>query len=130
MYLFNDDIRTVLWFAVVRRIAVAVLVFGVKEPSGRPRAKAQTPLQASEIGALGAGLLAGGGGRRRFSPWRGSREAFLVHLRPWDGGLALAWARAVIAVMSLVYCGKRLSGGAAPGQRWYKGRYCCWAYAR
>ena len=101
MYLFNDDIRTVLWFAVIPAVlAVAVLVFGVKEPSGRPRAT-RAPLHASEIGALGAAywLVVVAGAiftLARFS------EAFLV-IRAIDGGLALAWAPAVIAVMSLVY---------------------------
>jgi len=101
MYLFNDDIRTVLWFAVIPAVlAVAVLVFGVKEPSGRRRA-ARAPLQAKEIGKLGAAywLVVAAGAvftLARFS------EAFLV-IRATDGGLALAWAPAVIAVMSVVF---------------------------
>jgi len=101
MYLFNDDIRTVLWFAVIPAVlAVAVLVFAVKEPSGRRRA-ARAPLQAKEIGRLGAAywLVVAAGAvftLARFS------EAFLV-IRATDGGLALAWAPAVIAVMSLVF---------------------------
>ena len=53
MYLFNDDIRTVLWFATIpAALAVAVLVFGVKEPR-RVQAKARAPVKIEEIGALG-----------------------------------------------------------------------------
>jgi MFS family permease len=101
MYLFNDDIRTVLWFAVIPAVlAVAVLVFGVKEPS-HARRTARAPLQAKEIGELGAAywLVVAAGAvftLARFS------EAFLV-IRARDGGLTLAWTPAVIAVMSLVF---------------------------
>jgi MFS family permease len=89
-------------------LAVAVLVLGVKEPSGRPRAT-RVPLQASEIGALGAAywLVVVAGAiftLARFS------EAFLV-IRAMDGGLALAWAPAVIAVMSLVYAASAYPAG-------------------
>jgi MFS family permease len=101
MYLFNDDIRTVLWFAVIPAVlAVAVLILGVKEPA-RPRRTARAPLVAKDIGALGGAywLVVAAGAiftLARFS------EAFLV-IRARDGGLALAWTPAVIAVMSLVY---------------------------
>jgi MFS family permease len=101
LYLFNDDIRTVLWFAVIPAVlAVAVLMFGVKEPDG-PRRTARAPLHVREIGALGAAywLVVAAGAiftLARFS------EAFLV-IRARDGGLALAWTPAVIAVMSLIY---------------------------
>ena len=109
MYLFNDDIRTVLWFAVIPAVlAVAVLVFGVKEP-GRKQRATRAPLQASEIGALGAAywLVVVAGAiftLARFS------EAFLV-IRAMDGGLALAWAPAVLAVMSLVYAASAYPAG-------------------
>ncbi len=81
-------------------LAVAVLMIGVKEPS-RPHRTARAPLYAKEIGALGAAywLVVAAGAvftLARFS------EAFLV-IRARDGGLALAWTPAVIAVMSLIY---------------------------
>jgi MFS family permease len=110
MYLFNDDIRTVLWFATIpAALAVAVLVFGVKEPR-RVQAKARAPLKIEEIGALGAAywLVAAAGAvftLARFS------EAFLV-IRARDAGLALAWAPAVIAVMSLVYAASAYPAGS------------------
>jgi MFS family permease len=109
MYLFNDDIRTVLWFAVIPAVlAVAVLVFGVKEP-GRPQRKSGPPLRAKEIGKLGAAywLVVAAGAfftLARFS------EAFLV-IRARDVGLALAWTPAVIAVMSLIFAGAAYPAG-------------------
>ena len=109
MYLFDDDIRTVLWFAVIpAAMAVAVLVFGVKEPS-RPRRKTRAPLRAKEVGELGSAywlvIVAGA----VFTLARFS-EAFLV-IRALDGGLALAWAPAVIAVMSLVFAASAYPAG-------------------
>jgi MFS family permease len=109
MYLFDDDIRTVLWFAVIpAALAVVVLVFGVKEPN-RPRRVARVPLHAREIGELGRAywlVLAAGAvfTLARFS------EAFLV-IRARDAGLALALAPAVIAVMSLVYAASAYPAG-------------------
>jgi MFS family permease len=109
MYLFDDDIRTVLWFAVIpAAMAVAVLVFGVKEPS-RPQRTARAPLHAKDIGELGSAywLVVVAGAiftLARFS------EAFLV-IRAIDGGLALAWAPAVIGVMSLIYAASAYPAG-------------------
>jgi len=49
MSLFDDDIRTVLWFAVIPAVlAVVVLVVGVKEPA-HAESKARAPLHAREI---------------------------------------------------------------------------------
>ncbi len=109
MYLFNDDIRTVLWFAVIPAVlAVLVLVIGVKEPAHR-RGKERAPLHAKEIGQLPHAywlvIIAG----TVFTLARFS-EAFLV-IRARDGGLALAWAPAVIAVMSLVYAASAYPAG-------------------
>jgi sugar phosphate permease len=57
MYLFDGNIRTVLWFAVIpAALSVAVLAFGVKEPkpsAGRVRA----PLRAKGDERAGLGLL-------------------------------------------------------------------------
>jgi MFS family permease len=109
MYLFNDDIRTVLWFAVIpAAIAVGILVFGVKEPA-RPPQRAHVPIRASEIRLLSRfyWLVVAAGSvltLARFS------EAFLV-IRAQAGGLALAWAPAVIAVMSIVYAASAYPAG-------------------
>ena len=109
MYLFNDDIRTVLWFAVIPAVlAVIVLMVGVKEPA-HAEAKARAPLHAREIKELGSAywsvIVAGA----VFTLARFS-EAFLV-IRARDQGLALAWAPAVIAAMSLVYAASAYPAG-------------------
>ena len=105
MMLLDDDIRAVLWFAVIPAgISVAILVLFVREPA--PKKTHQTrrvPIKAREIGALGRlywFVVAAGAAftLARFS------EAFLV-LRAYDAGLILALAPAVIAVMSLVFAG-------------------------
>jgi MFS family permease len=109
MLLFNDDIRTVLWFAVIPAvIAVAILVLFVKEPERAPPAK-RVPIKAREIARLGRFywfVVAAGAvfTLARFS------EAFLV-IRAHDQGLALALAPAVIAVMSLVFAGAAYPAG-------------------
>jgi MFS family permease len=109
MSLFDDDIRTVLWFAVIPAVlAVVVLVVGVKEPA-HAESKARAPLHAREIKELGSAywrvIVAGA----VFTLARFS-EAFLV-IRARDQGLALAWAPAVIAVMSLVYAASAYPAG-------------------
>ena len=109
MYLFADDIRTVLWFAVIPAvIAVVILVTFVKEPQPARQDK-RVPIKAREIRELGwfywfvvvAGAV--------FTLARFS-EAFLV-IRAHDQGLALALTPAVIAVMSLIYAGAAYPAG-------------------
>jgi MFS family permease len=109
MYLFNDDIRAVLWFAVVPAVlAVIVLVFGVDEPQ-QAQAKAQAPLKLAEIGALGSAYWSVAAAGAVFTLARFS-EAFLV-IRAMDSGPALAWAPAVIAAMSLVFAASAYPAG-------------------
>ncbi len=101
MFLFNDNIRTVLWFAAIpAAISVLILVLFVKEP---PRASndKRAPIQAREIGELGAFYWFVVGAGAVFTLARFS-EAFLV-IRALDQGLALALTPAVIAVMSVVF---------------------------
>ena len=101
MMLLSDDIRAVLWFAVIpAAISVVILLVFVKEPA--PSAKERrVPIKLHEVGALGRFywfVVAAGAvfTLARFS------EAFLV-VRAYDFGLALALAPAVIAVMSVVF---------------------------
>ena len=96
-----------LWFAVIPACGRSRCGFRrqVQEP---PHVNA-SPAPASEIGALGAAywLVVVAGAiftLARFS------EAFLV-IRAMDGGLALAWAPAVIAVMSLVFAASAYPAG-------------------
>jgi MFS family permease len=109
MVLFSDDIRTVLWFAVPPAlIAVAILLFGVREPAAPPEPQ-KPPLSLKEAAQLGRPywLVVGAGAvftLARFS------EAFLV-LRAQNAGLAIALAPAVIAVMSLVFAASAYPAG-------------------
>ena len=109
MYLFNDDIRSVLWFAVIPAVlAVIVLVVGVKEPAHK-QAKARAPLQAKDVKQLGSAYWFVAVAGAVFTLARFS-EAFLV-IRATDQGLALAWAPAVIGAMSLVYAASAYPAG-------------------
>jgi MFS family permease len=113
LMLVFDDIRTVLWFAVVPAvIAVAVLVLGVEEPS-RPAAPtaARPPIRLADLRRLGRGyglvvLLGTVFALARFS------EAFLV-IRAEAAGLPLAFAPAVLALMSLAYAASSYPAGLA-----------------
>jgi MFS family permease len=109
MLAFNDDIRTVLWFAVPPAvIAVVILILAVKEPASAPQAE-RVPVKLTEVAGLGRSywLVLGAGAiftLARFS------EAFLV-LKAQSAGLALAFAPAVIAVMSIVFAASAYPAG-------------------
>lgn len=105
MWAFAEDVRTVLWFAVIPAvICVLVLWLGVEEPeASRPptRPRPSLGLARADLATLGAAywwivavavLLS----LARFS------EAFLV-LRAQDVGMTLALVPLVMVVMSLVY---------------------------
>jgi len=110
MLAFNDDIRTVLWFAVIPAvISVGILVVFVREPAPETKEKQRVPIKAREVGQLGRFywfVVAAGAvfTLARFS------EAFLV-IRAHDLGLALALAPAVIAVMSVVFAASAYPAG-------------------
>ena len=101
MMLFHDDIRTVLWFAVVPAfLAVAVLALGVEDRGARP-VRSRAPIRLADARdfprAYWAVVLAGViYTLARFS------EAFLV-IRANGAGLPVTWTPAVIAAMSIVY---------------------------
>jgi MFS family permease len=113
MLLLADDIRRVLWVAVVPALAaVAVLVLLVKEPA-RERApgKATAPLSRAALGALSArywAIVSLGAvlTLARFS------EAFLV-LRAQELGVALALVPMVLVVMNVVYTAVSYPAGVA-----------------
>jgi MFS family permease len=113
MLLLADDIRRVLWVAVVPALAaVAVLVLWVREPA-RPRTLDMAPQAARFSGfarlgvrywavvALGAVLTLA-----RFS------EAFLV-LRAQELGVALAAVPLVLVAMNVVYTAVAYPAGLA-----------------
>lgn len=108
-----NDIRTVMWFAVVPAfITVALLLVYVREPervhaggpAGKPLTLADTrrlPLRYWLVVLLGAVFTLA-----RFS------EAFLV-LRAQDVGLELSYVPLVMIVMNVLYAGAAYPAGAA-----------------
>lgn len=101
MWLFADDIRTVLWFAVIPGIVAVLLLLKVPEPRDGQHRPARLPLSREGLRRLGPAfwrLTALGAliALARFS------EAFLV-LRASDQGLPLTFIPLVLVVMSVVY---------------------------
>jgi sugar phosphate permease len=98
MMAFDDDIRTVLWFAAPPAlIAVAILVLAVREPARTDPSPSRKGLHWPDFRQLGRGywLVLGAGAiftLARFS------EAFLV-LRAHDAGLATTLAPAIAKTM-------------------------------
>lgn len=113
MALLADDIRAVLWLAAIPAfIAVALLIFGIREPE-RPSADnvARAPLTLSDAKQLPRRywlivLLGAVFTLARFS------EAFLV-LRIQDVGLALGYVPVVLIVMNVIYAASAYPAGAA-----------------
>lgn len=103
MLVWANDFRAVFWVAVIPGLAaVALLVFGVREPRQRdataPRAN---PLRIANLRRLGRGyrwvvVLGALFTLARFS------EAFLV-LRAQQGGMPVAWVPLVMVAMNVVY---------------------------
>ncbi len=111
MALFVNDIRAVLWIAVIPAfVAVAILLFAVREPkTAAPARQARSPIHLSELRDVGAAywwlvLVAAVLSIARFS------EAFLV-LRAENVGLPLALVPLVIVVMSVTYAGSAYPAG-------------------
>jgi MFS family permease len=103
MLLMDNDIRAVLWIAVVPAfIAVAVLVFGVREPeTARVPGHARIPIHLRDIRHVGRAYwqlvgLAGFLTLARFS------EAFLV-LKAQAVGLPVAYVPVILIVMNTIY---------------------------
>ncbi|HXH00583.1 MAG TPA: MFS transporter, partial [Xanthomonadaceae bacterium] len=101
MWWLADDIRTVLWFAVLPGIVAVLLLLRIREPADGARRPARLPITRAGMRHLGApfwhvatlgGLIA----LARFS------EAFLI-LRASDRGLPLTLVPLVLVVMSLAY---------------------------
>jgi MFS family permease len=105
MALFNDDIRTVLWFAVIPAvISVAILLIFVRDPGPQHLLEDGTKrvlIKLRDLGGLGRFYWFVVGAGAVFTLARFS-EAFLV-IRAYDAGLPLALAPAVVAVMSIVF---------------------------
>jgi MFS family permease len=102
MWWLADDIRAVLWFAIVPAfLAVVLLIVAVREPEARARDRHVVPVTLRDVGALprrfwlvvGVGIV--------FTLARFS-EAFLV-LRAENVGLPTGQVPAVMVVMSATY---------------------------
>ncbi len=127
LFLWQNDLRAVLWVAVVPAfLAVALIIFAVEEPSPAGPARVRPAPSFSGLGTLGRrywGVVALGSviTLARFS------EAFLV-LRGQQVGLPLAWVPAVIMVMSLVYAASAYPTGLA-ARRWSRRTLLGWGMA-
>jgi MFS family permease len=112
MLLFADDIRRVLWVAVVPAfVAVVVLVVWVREPAREAAASAPGAARFAGLGRLGTRywMVVSLGAvltLARFS------EAFLV-LRAQDIGVALAAVPLVLVAMNVVYTAVAYPAGLA-----------------
>ncbi len=102
MLLWDNDFRAVFWIAVIPGfLAVALLFFGVKEPSKHAGDPPVNPFRRKQLARLSRSywwVVAIGSfvALARFS------EAFLI-LRALQGGLAIAFAPLVLICMNLVY---------------------------
>jgi len=102
MLLWANDFRAVFWIAMIPGLlAVALLIFGVREPGKPTEAKRINPIHWREIRRLGRSywwvvVLGAIFTLARFS------EAFLV-LRAQQGGLSIAWIPIVLVAMNIVY---------------------------
>lgn len=101
LWLFADNIKTVLWFAVIPGVVAVALLLKVPEPSDGTRRPARLPLSREGVSRLGTAfwwlvVLGAVIALARFS------EAFLV-LRAAERGLPTTFIPLVLVVMSLVY---------------------------
>ncbi len=104
MLLWANDFRAVFWVAVIPgMLAVAVLIFGVREPEQRLVEKKSNPIRHENLKLLGAAYWWVVGIGAVFSLARFS-EAFLV-LRAEQGGISLALVPLVMVLMNLFYAG-------------------------
>ncbi|WP_175922481.1 MFS transporter [Burkholderia latens] len=105
MLWFGDRIRTVLWFAVAPAfIAIALIVFGVREPEpahDTRRRGFRSPLRWRALSEFPRGYWFVVAAGATFTLARFS-EAFLV-LRAQQTGLDAAWIPAVMVAMSVAY---------------------------
>lgn len=102
MLLWANDFRAIFWVAVIPAgMAVALLVFGVREPRPAAAEKRHNPIRRENLARLGRRywwVVAVGA---VFSLGRFS-EAFLV-LRAQQGGIAIALIPLVMVAMNVIY---------------------------
>ena len=102
MLLWANDFRAVFWVAVIPAfLAVALLIFGVKEPERSADTPPVNPIQRQNLKRLTGAYWWVVGIGAMFTLARFS-EAFLV-LRAQQGGMTLALIPLVMMLMSVVY---------------------------
>lgn len=102
MLLWANDFRMVFWVAVIPgMLAVALLLFGVREPVRHQGGKRTNPIRRESLARLGAPYWWVVGIGAVFALARFS-EAFLV-LRAQQGGIPIALVPLVMVAMNLVY---------------------------
>ncbi len=102
MLLWANDFRAVFWVAVIPgMMAVALLLFGIREPASRRPTVRTNPIRRENLMRLGPAYWWVVGIGFVFTLARFS-EAFLV-LRARDGGIPVALIPLVLVAMNLVY---------------------------
>lgn len=102
MLLWANDFRMVFWVAVIPGVlAVALLLFGVREPQQHQNGKRTNPIRRENLTRLSAPYWWVVGIGAVFTLARFS-EAFLV-LRAQQGGIPIALVPLVMVAMNLVY---------------------------
>jgi MFS family permease len=102
MLLWANDFRAVFWVAVVPGLmAVALLLFGVREPARHEGAVRTNPIRRDNLARLGGAYRAVVVIGAVFTLARFS-EAFLV-LRAQQSGIPVAWVPLVMVAMNIVY---------------------------
>ena len=102
MLLWADDFRAVFWVAVIPGLmAVALLVFGLREPEQYQNVKRSNPIRRENLVRLGLRYWWGVGIGAVFTLARFS-EAFLV-LRAQQGGIPVALVPLVMVAMNIIY---------------------------
>ncbi len=108
----GDDVRRVLWFAVIpAAIAIALIAFSVHEPAGHLASRRRVPLHRADLARLPRAfwLVVGFAGvltLARFS------EAFLL-LRADDVGLSAQWIPLILVAMNVAYAASSYPFGKA-----------------
>jgi predicted MFS family arabinose efflux permease len=102
MLLWANDFRRVFWVAVIPGVlAVALLLFGVREPQRNQTGTRTNPIRRENLARLGAPYWWVVGIGAVFTLARFS-EAFLV-LRAQQGGIPMALVPLVMVAMNLIY---------------------------
>lgn len=102
MLLWANDFRAVFWVAVIPGLmAVALLLFGIREPERQEQGKRANPIHRASLKRLGAPYWWVVGIGAVFTLARFS-EAFLV-LRAQQAGIPLALVPLVMVAMNLIY---------------------------